>query len=127
MIANFSAWLSTTSAAQDALPAHEEPVLTRAAIEGKLLPIKSFVTMLGRRPKPVPKFVPLNATRVNATFANATNSTSENGTDANATEAADDETAGEGGEGEGAAADGANAEGAEGADAEGPAEGEAEL
>lgn len=106
--------MNATTAAQEALPAHEPPVLTRAAIEGKLLPMRDFIMRLAKKPRPTPSPRPKAA---NSTGGNATNATDADGNatspDVNATAEEDDEAAPE------PAADGADA----GADA--PANGEA--
>jgi hypothetical protein len=112
-VANFSAWLNATEAAQAEIAAHETPVLTRAAIEAKLTPMRTYITALAKRPRPIPKVVPLSKNSTNSSAnSSAFNASSPSNSTANATKNetapdaaaedsdADAETTAEGGEAE---------------------------
>ena len=115
-IDTFEAWLNATADAQAELPPHEPPVLTRAAIEGKLLPMRDFSSRLARTPRPAtptPRPKAANATAGGNATANATDG---GAADANATATADEEEAPAGADAAEPEA-GAEGEGAEGASA----------
>ena len=87
-VGNFTVWLNATVEAQAALTLFETPVMTRAVIDAKLAPVKAYIGMLAKRPRPIPKVVPIKVNATNSTKAsNSTNSTKPTATNETVPEA----------------------------------------